>query len=181
VRQHVSRLATDYVLVWDGDLSQYGHPQLVTGMRGNLYVELRATGPASDLHSGIFGGNAPNPLNSLARILAELKGRDGRVTVPGFYEGIQRPDVEEMTDWDLTDGFGEMLRTLMGATVLEGEAGYSAAERAWSRPTLDVNGFTGGFTGEGRKTVIPSRASAKVSMRLVPGQDPMRILDAFTR
>src|SRR5262249_34226103 len=89
------------------------------------------------------------------------------------------PDAAEMADWDRTDAFAETLRGLMGADALEGEAEYSAAERAWARPTLDVNGFVGGFTGEGKKTVIPARGSAKVSMRLVPGQDPMRILDSL--
>jgi acetylornithine deacetylase/succinyl-diaminopimelate desuccinylase-like protein len=179
VREHASELATDYVLVWDGGFSPDGRPELVTGLRGILYVELEAAGPAIDLHSGGFGGNAPNPLNTLARILGELKDRDGRITIPGFYDGVRPPEPEDMADWDRSTAFGETLRGLMGASVLEGESEYSAAERAWARPTLDVNGFVGGFTGEGKKTVIPARGSAKVSMRLVPGQDPMRILDAL--
>ena len=179
VRQHAADLATDYVLVWDGGFSPDGRPELVTGLRGILYVELEATGPAIDLHSGGFGGNAPNPLNTLARILGELKDRHGRITIPGFYDGVRPPETGEMADWDRSAEFGETLRGLMRASVLEGESEYSAAERAWSRPTLDVNGFVGGFTGEGKKTVIPARGSAKVSMRLVPGQDPMRILDAL--
>jgi len=178
VRRHAAELATDYVLVWDGGFSADGRPELVTGLRGILYVELEAAGPAIDLHSGGFGGNAPNPLNTLARILGELKDREGHVTIPGFYDGARPPEAEEMADWDRSPEFGETLRGLMGASTLEGEAAYSAAERAWARPTLDVNGFVGGFTGEGKKTVIPARGSAKVSMRLVPGQDPMRILDA---
>jgi len=179
VREHASELATDYVLVWDGGFSPDGRPQLVTGLRGMLYVELEAAGPAIDLHSGGFGGNAPNPLNTLARILGELKDREGHVTIPGFYDGVRPPEPAEMADWDRSDAFGETMRGLMGAPALEGEPGYSAAERAWARPTLDVNGFIGGFTGEGKKTVIPARGSAKVSMRLVPGQDPARILDAL--
>jgi acetylornithine deacetylase/succinyl-diaminopimelate desuccinylase-like protein len=179
VRDNAARLATDYVLVWDGGFSPDGRPQLVTGLRGILYVELEAVGPAADLHSGGFGGNAPNPLNTLARILGELKGRDGRVTIPGFYDAIRPPDEAEMADWDRSEAFAETIRGLTGAPALEGEAGYSAAERAWARPTLDVNGFAGGFTGEGKKTVIPARGSAKVSMRLVPDQDPGRILDAL--
>jgi acetylornithine deacetylase/succinyl-diaminopimelate desuccinylase-like protein len=179
VRQNAADLATDYVLVWDGGFSADGRPELVTGLRGILYVQLDATGPAVDLHSGGYGGNAPNPLNTLARILGELKDREGRVTIPGFYDGVVTPDPVDMADWDRTDAFAETLRGQMGVTALEGEAEYSAAERAWTRPTLDVNGFIGGFTGDGKKTVIPARGSAKVSMRLVPGQDPMRILDAF--
>jgi acetylornithine deacetylase/succinyl-diaminopimelate desuccinylase-like protein len=179
VRSNAARLSTDYILVWDGGFSPDGRPELVTGLRGILYVELEATGAAIDLHSGGYGGNAPNPLNTLARILGELKGRDGRVTIPGFYDGVRPPEPEDMEDWDRTDAFGQTLRGLMGASALEGEAEYSAAERAWARPTLDVNGFIGGFTGEGKKTVIPARGSAKVSMRLVPDQDWMRILDSL--
>ena len=179
VRANASDLATDYVLVWDGGFSPDGRPELVTGLRGILYVELEASGPAVDLHSGAYGGNAPNPLNTLAWILGELKGRDGRVTIPGFYDGVRMPSLEETADWDFSQAYGETVRKLMGATALEGEAAYSPAERAWARPTLDVNGFIGGFTGEGKKTVIPARGSAKVSMRLVPDQDPMRVLDSL--
>jgi len=179
VRDNAPELATDYVLVWDGGFSADGRPELVTGLRGILYVELEASGPAVDLHSGVYGGNAPNPLNTLARILGELKGRDGRVTIPGFYDGVHPPSAEDMADWDLSQAYGERLRELMGATTLEGEGDYSAAERNWARPTLDVNGFIGGFTGEGEKTVIAARGRAKVSMRLVPEQDPMRILDTL--
>jgi acetylornithine deacetylase/succinyl-diaminopimelate desuccinylase-like protein len=102
------------------------------------------------------------------------------VSIPGFYDGIVPPEPEEMADWDRSEAFGETVRGLIGAAALEGEAEYSAAERAWARPTLDVNGFIGGFTGEGKKTVIAARGSAKVSMRLVPGQEPMRIFDALT-
>jgi acetylornithine deacetylase/succinyl-diaminopimelate desuccinylase-like protein len=180
VRDNAARLATDAILVWDGGFAPDGRPQLVTGLRGILYVELEASGPAVDLHSGGYGGNAPNPLNTLARILGELKGRDGRVTIPGFYDGVREPSEAEMADWDRSPAFDETLRELMGASALEGEAGYSAAERAWARPTLDVNGFVGGFTGEGKKTVIPARGRAKVSMRLVPDQDPARILDSLS-
>ncbi len=179
VRDRAADLATDYVLVWDGGFSADGRPELVTGLRGILYVELEASGAAIDLHSGGYGGNAPNPLNTLARILGELKGRDGRVTIPGFYDAVRPPTREEMADWDLSPAFAETVRELMGATSLEGEAGYSAAERNWARPTLDVNGFIGGFTGAGKKTVIAARGSAKVSMRLVPDQEPLRILDTL--
>lgn len=179
VRDNAGRLGSDYVLVWDGGFAPDGRPQLVTGLRGILYVELEARGPGRDLHSGGYGGVAPNPLNTLARILGELKDRDGRITIPGFYDGVRDPTPEEMADWDRSDGYAETLRRLMDARVLEGEAEYSAVERTWSRPTLDVNGFIGGFTGEGKKTVIAARGSAKVSMRLVPGQDPMRILESL--
>ena len=179
VRENAERLRTDHLLVWDGGFSPDGRPQVVTGLRGILYVELIARGPAVDLHSGGFGGVAPNPLNTLALVLAGLKDRGGRILIPGFYDGIVEPAPEETADWDRGDGFGERLRTLMGARALEGEEDYSPVERLWARPTLDVNGFVGGFTGEGKKTVIPAEGRAKVSMRLVPGQDPMRILEAL--
>jgi acetylornithine deacetylase/succinyl-diaminopimelate desuccinylase-like protein len=177
VRENADSLRTDHLLVWDGGFSPDGRPQLVTGLRGILYVELVARGPAVDLHSGAYGGVAPNPLNTLAMVLAALKDREGRITIPGFYDGVGDPAPEEMADWDRGGAFGDRLQELMGAQALEGEAAYSPVERIWSRPTLDVNGFVGGFTGEGKKTVIPASGRAKVSMRLVPGQDPERILE----
>jgi acetylornithine deacetylase/succinyl-diaminopimelate desuccinylase-like protein len=179
VRENAGRLHTDHVLVWDGGFSPDGRPELVTGLRGILYVELIASGPAIDLHSGGFGGVAPNPLNTLALIIAGLKDREGRITIPGFYDGVHEPAREETADWDRSPAFGETLRELMGARALEGESGYDPVERVWARPTLDVNGFVGGFTGDGKKTVIPATGRAKVSMRLVPGQEPMRILEAL--
>ncbi|MBJ7598250.1 MAG: peptidase M20 [Candidatus Nephthysia bennettiae] len=179
IRENASRLTTDHVLLWDGGFSPDGRPELVTGLRGLLYVELVARGPAIDLHSGAFGGVAPNPLNTLALVIAALKDREGRIDIPGFYDGVGEPAAEEMADWDRSEAFGERLRELMGARALEGEQAYSPVDRIWSRPTLDVNGFVGGFTGEGKKTVIPASGRAKVSMRLVPGQEPMRILEAL--
>jgi acetylornithine deacetylase/succinyl-diaminopimelate desuccinylase-like protein len=179
IRENASRLSTDHVLLWDGGFSPDGRPELVTGLRGMLYVELIARGPAVDLHSGAFGGVAPNPLNTLALVIAALKDREGRITIPGFYDGVEEPPAEEVTDWDRSPAFGEKLRELMGARAIEGESAFSPVDRVWSRPTLDVNGFVGGFTGEGKKTVIPATGRAKVSMRLVPGQDPLRILDTL--
>ncbi|MDQ6771958.1 MAG: M20/M25/M40 family metallo-hydrolase [Candidatus Dormibacteraeota bacterium] len=179
VHQHADRLGGDCILVWDGGFSADDNPELVTGLRGILYVELQAQGAAVDLHSGGFGGVAPNPLNTLARILGELKDREGRVTIPGFYDRVREPSASETADWDRTEAFGETLRGLMGASAIEGERDFSPADRVWARPTLDVNGFAGGFTGEGKKTVIAARGMAKVSMRLVPDQDPMEILEAL--
>lgn len=179
LKDNAGRLASDYTLIWDGGFSTEGRPAIVTGLRGILYVEIHATGAARDLHSGGFGGVAPNPLNSLARVLGELKGRDGRVTIPGFYDGVKAPAPEESADWDRSEGFGETVRALIGARQLEGEQEYAPVERMASRPTLDVNGFIGGFTGDGTKTVIANRAMAKVSMRLVPDQDPARILESL--
>ena len=172
IRANASKLKTDAVLIWDGGLDEDDHPALCTALRGILYVELHAKGPAADLHSGVFGGVAPNPINTLARIVGELKDRSGHVTIPGFYDAVRRPSADELAAWKKKDvRFAETLKRLSGARALEGEEGFLALERTGTRPTLDANGIIGGFTGDGSKTVIPARASAKVSMRLVPDQD----------
>jgi acetylornithine deacetylase/succinyl-diaminopimelate desuccinylase-like protein len=182
IRANSSRLETDAVLIWDSGLDEDGHPTLATALRGLLYVELHASGPAVDLHSGVYGGVAPNPINSLARIIGELKDRHGHVTIPGFYDAVVRPSPEELADWQKKDArYAETVKRLSGARELEGEEGFLALERTGSRPTLDANGIVGGFTGEGKKTVIPARASAKVSMRLVPDQDWKTILAALKK
>ena len=179
LRENAARIPSDYVLIADGEFTAPGLPNLVTGLRGLLYTEIVAEGAAADLHSGIFGGVAPNPLNTLAQVIATLKGRDGRVTIPGFYEDVVPPTEEEIAFWDRVKD-AATLKELMGVRSLEGEEEFSPAERTWSRPTLDVHGVVGGFIGEGSKTVIPARAKAKVSMRLVPRQDPGKIFAALT-
>jgi acetylornithine deacetylase/succinyl-diaminopimelate desuccinylase-like protein len=182
LRANGSKLATDSVLVWDSGFDEYGHPTLATALRGLIYTELHAKGAAVDLHSGVFGGVAPNPINTLARIVGELKDRHGHVTIPGFYDNVRSPSPEELADWKKKDEHyvRELLR-MTGANALEGESGFLALERTGSRPTLDANGIVGGFTGEGKKTVIPARASAKVSMRLVPDQDWKPILASLEK
>ncbi|MGH7902919.1 MAG: dipeptidase [Candidatus Dormibacteraceae bacterium] len=176
LEKNAARLGTDYLFIADGHFTAPGMPSLTTGLRGLLYVEIEVAGPAADLHSGIFGGVAPNPFNSLCHIISGLKGRDGRVSIPGFYDDIRPPAPVEIESWrSLPLGEHDYLE-LTGAPALEGELDYSAVERTSSRPTLDVHGIMGGFTGEGTKTVIPALATAKVSMRLVPDQDPGRIL-----
>ena len=180
IRDNAGRLRTDYVLVWDGGFANDGVPALVSGLRGILYTEIHAHGAGTDLHSGGFGGVAPNPLNSLGRIVGELKDRAGVVTIPGFYDGLQMPSEDEMAEWPLGPEYEQTLKQIMEAEVLEGEAAFAPAIRQMARPTLDVNGMVGGFTGEGSKTVIPASAMAKVSMRLVPGQNPERIFDTFS-
>ena len=175
LRQNAERLATDYLLIADGEFTAPGLPNLLTGLRGLLYTEIIAQGAAADLHSGIFGGIAPNPINTLAHVISTLKGRDGRVTIPGFYDDVVPPSEEEVEAWRRVKDEATIQR-LMSVRALEGEAGFSAVERTWARPTLDVHGIVGGFTGEGSKTVIPARAKAKVSMRLVPAQDPGQVL-----
>ncbi len=177
VRANAARLPTDFVALIDGYFVAPGMPSLITALRGLLYVEIEVAGPAMDLHSGMFGGVAPNPFNSLAWMLAGLKDREGRVQIPGFYERVRAPAPEEIESWArLPYGDEARLLALTGARALEGEADFKPIERIWARPTLDVHGIRGGFTGEGQKTVIPSRALAKVSTRLVPDQDPAEIL-----
>ena len=177
LRDNAKRLETDAVLLWDGGFDEYGRPTLATALRGLLYVEIHATGAPVDLHSGTYGGIAPNPANTLARILGELKGRDGRVTIPGFYDKVRKPSDEELNAWREEDKrYMAAVESISGITTLEGEADFLALERAGSRPTLDVNGMLSGFVGAGQKTVIPSAAFAKVSMRLVPDQDWKAIL-----
>jgi acetylornithine deacetylase/succinyl-diaminopimelate desuccinylase-like protein len=168
--------------VWDSNFDEDGYPTLATALRGLLYVELHATGPAVDLHSGGYGGVAPNPINTLARIVGELKDRSGHITIPGFYDAVQDPTGEELAVWKTKDArYAEIVKRLSGARALEGEEGFLALERTGSRPTLDANGFIGGFVGKGKKTVIPARASAKVSMRLVPNQDWKVILASLEK
>ena len=182
IRDNGSRLKTDAVLIWDSGMDEDGNPTLATALRGILYVQLNATGPAVDLHSGSYGGVAPNPINTLARIIGELKDRDGHITIPGFYDAVRKPSADELADWKKKDaGYIETVKRHSGAKVLEGEAGFLALERTGSRPTLDSNGIVGGFTGKGAKTVIPAHASAKVSMRLVPDQDIEAIYRSFEK
>ncbi len=182
LHQHAKELGTDGVLIFDGGFDELGRPVLATALRGILYVELHAKGAAIDLHSGSYGGNAPNPINTLARIIAALKGPDGRITIPGFYDDVKPATEREMAEWRHEDArFKQEALKLSGAKALEGEADYLGLERKGSRPTLDVNGILGGFVGEGSKTVIPAVAFAKVSMRLVPDQDWEKILTSLER
>ncbi len=181
VRANAGRLATDHLLIADGSFFAPGVPSLVTGLRGLLYVEIEVTGPRVDLHSGVFGGVAPNPFNTLAHVLAGLKDREGVVQIPGFYDDVEPPAEAELADWRALPVSDDELRTALGVRALEGESGYSSLERRWARPTLDVHGVIGGFTGPGQKTVIPARATAKVSMRLVPRQDPEKVLEGLRR
>ena len=182
LRTHGGDLETDAVLIWDGGMDEDGHPTLATALRGLFYTQLRAKGAAVDLHSGTYGGVAPNPINTLARVIGELKDRHGHITIPGFYDAVRAPSPEELAAWKQKDArYVETVKGMIGAKTLEGEDGFLALERAGSRPTLDANGFIGGFTGQGAKTVIPAAASAKVSMRLVPDQDPQAIQAAFEK
>ena len=173
VRQHGEDLKADAALVSDTEMFAPDLPTLCVGLRGMIYTELEARGAATDLHSGMYGGAAPNPFVALAQMIAKLKSEDGRILIPGFYDGIEEPSAAELAAWK-TLPFDEQayLAHEVGSKELTGEAGYSVLERTWSRPTMDVHGMPGGFTGVGAKTVIPSRAVAKISFRLVPGMTP---------
>jgi acetylornithine deacetylase/succinyl-diaminopimelate desuccinylase-like protein len=182
VREHSARLKADVALISDTELFAPDLPTLCVGLRGMVYTELEATGPMTDLHSGIYGGAAPNPMEALARIIAKLKDDKGKVLIPGFYQDVAKPTAAELKAWKSLPFNEEHYRkTEVGSSVLTGEKGYSVLERTWARPTLEVHGMPGGFVGVGAKTVIPARACAKVSMRLVPDQRPDKIFKQYSQ
>jgi acetylornithine deacetylase/succinyl-diaminopimelate desuccinylase-like protein len=169
VREHPEDLKADFALVSDTEMFAPELPTLCVGLRGMIYTEIEVRGAKVDLHSGMYGGAAPNPFVALAHIIAGLKDREGKILIPGFYDDVKAPSAEEMTAWKRLPFDEEHYReTEVGSSALTGETGYSVLERTWARPTLDVHGMPGGFIGAGAKTVIPARATAKVSMRLVP-------------
>ncbi len=173
-------LKADFALVSDTELFAPGLPTLCVGLRGMIYTELEVRGAKTDLHSGMYGGAAPNPFVSIAHILAKLKNEEGHILIPGFYDGIIPPSPEELAAWRSLPFDEEQYRIHeVGSSQLVGEAGYSVLERTWARPTLDVHGIPGGFTGAGAKTVIPAKAVAKVSMRLVPGMTPAKAFELY--
>lgn len=173
VREHGEQLKADAALVSDTEMFAPELPTLCVGLRGMIYTELEARGAAQDLHSGMYGGAAPNPFVALAQIIARLKREDGHIAIPGFYDGIEAPSKAELEAWRSLPFDEEHYRkTEVGSTALTGESMFSVLERTWSRPTMDVHGMPGGFTGAGAKTVIPAKALAKISFRLVPGMKP---------
>ena len=174
------KLGCDAVVISDTSMFAPGQPSLLYGLKGLAYMELRVTGPNRDLHSGTFGGAVANPANALCQVISRLQDPEtGEILVPGFYD-----DVLPLEDWERKE-FGELpfdesaYKGDLGVEQLFGEEGYSTLERTWGRPTLDVNGLFSGYQGEGAKTVLPARAGAKVSMRLVPNQDPEKISRLF--
>jgi len=181
LHERADRLKADVVVVSDTGMFAKGQPSLCYGLRGLTYLQVDLTGPASDLHSGVFGGAVDNPIQALAELLSTLKDRHGRVTVPGFYDAVVPLTEQERAAWAGLPFDGEEYRRELGVPALFGEEGYSVLERTWGRPTLEINGIWGGFTGEGAKTVIPARASAKISCRLVPDQDPHAIAELVER
>jgi acetylornithine deacetylase/succinyl-diaminopimelate desuccinylase-like protein len=175
------KLKADFALVTDTELFAPDLPTLCVGLRGLLYTEIHAQGAKSDLHSGVYGGAAPNPLFALVEIISKLKDADGKILIPGFYDDVQKPTADELKAWErLPFNEEDYRKAEVGSSVLTGEPGYSVLYRTWARPTLEVHGMPGGFVAPGAKTVIPARASAKVSMRLVPKQDPDDILKKYT-
>jgi acetylornithine deacetylase/succinyl-diaminopimelate desuccinylase-like protein len=173
VREHGDKLKADAALVSDTEMFAPELPTLCVGLRGMIYTELETKGAATDLHSGMYGGAAPNPFVALAQIIAKLKDEDGHIAIPGFYDGIEEPTADELKAWKSLPFDEEHYRkTEVGSTELTGEPKYSVLERTWSRPTMDVHGMPGGFIGAGAKTVIPAKATAKISFRLVPGMKP---------
>jgi len=179
MRENAEELTADIALICDTGLFGDETPAIISRLRGNLTEELTITGPDKDLHSGMYGGIAMNPIRALTRILGGLHGDDGSVQVPGFYDGIPEIDAAQKAAWQAL-GFSE--RDFLGEVGLSqpaGERGRTGLEMIWSRPTAEINGIWGGYTGAGFKTVLPCEAHAKVSFRLVEGQDPDRLRDAF--
>ena len=173
VRTQGDRLKADVAIVSDTDMFAPGLPTLCVGMRGMIYTELEVRGAKIDLHSGQFGGAAPNPFVALSQIIAKLKDEDGNILVPGIFDHVQKPTEAELEAWRSLPFDEESYRQAqVGSPALIGEAGYSVLERLWSRPTLEIHGMPGGFIGAGAKTVIPAKVMAKLSMRLVPDMTP---------
>jgi acetylornithine deacetylase/succinyl-diaminopimelate desuccinylase-like protein len=173
VASHTDRIRADAALISDTEMFAPELPTLCVGLRGIVYGELHVQGAEQDLHSGMYGGAAPNPIQAIAEILAALKDRDGHILIPGFYDRVRPPSQKEREAWSrLPFNEQHFLREEMKAPELIGEPEIPILERLWARPTLEVHGIRGGFTGEGAKTVIPARAMAKISMRLVADQRP---------
>ncbi len=173
VREHGDRLKADVALVSDTDMFAPDLPTLCVGLRGMIYTEIEVHGAKSDLHSGQFGGAAPNPFFGLSQIIAKLKDENGTILIPGIYDKVLKPTDAELRAWKALPFDEEAYRIgPVGSVALTGEPEYSVLERLWSRPTLEVHGMPGGFVGVGAKTVIPAKAVAKVSMRLVPDMTP---------
>jgi acetylornithine deacetylase/succinyl-diaminopimelate desuccinylase-like protein len=179
LQAHKERLKADVAVI--SDTSQYGDgiPAITYGLRGIIAAEVRLTGPSKDLHSGIYGGSIANPANAVAKLCGALVGDDGRVQIPGFYDDVAELSAMEKQQFaDLPFSETGFLNEI-GSGALFGEEGFTTLERRWARPTCDINGIFGGYTGEGPKTIVPSKATAKITCRLVPGQNPEKIMDSL--
>jgi acetylornithine deacetylase/succinyl-diaminopimelate desuccinylase-like protein len=174
-------LAADVILISDTTMISQETPSVTSGLRGLSYVQVELTGPDRDLHSGLYGGAVINPCNVLCEMIASLKDEKGRITIPGFYDDVIEISMEERKDMARRPYDQKSFMKAIDVDALGGEEGYTAHERIGIRPTLDVNGIWGGYTGEGAKTILPSKAYAKISMRLVPNQDAVKTADLFCK
>jgi acetylornithine deacetylase/succinyl-diaminopimelate desuccinylase-like protein len=179
VLENREKLSADVILISDTGMISNEIPSITTGLRGMSYMEVEVIGPNRDLHSGLYGGAVANPINILCQMIASLHDEGNRVTIPGFYDNVQELSVEERSAMAEAPFELDAYKTSLDLPDVHGEEGYTTPERASTRPTLDVNGIWGGYTGEGAKTVIPSRAFAKISMRLVPNQASEEIKQKF--
>ena len=179
VRSHKTDLAADVVVISDSGMFARGVPSICYGLRGLVYFQIDLRGSSTDLHSGSFGGALVNPAMALAQMLAQMKDRGGRIKIPGFYDDVVELKEEERQMWATLPYNEKKYKKDFGIPKLFGETGFTTLERTWARPTFEINGLLSGFTGEGAKTVLPAVAMAKVSMRLVPNQDPDKIATLF--
>jgi acetylornithine deacetylase/succinyl-diaminopimelate desuccinylase-like protein len=179
IQSHKELLKANVVVISDSPMFDRGIPSICYGLRGLAYFQIDMRGSKSDLHSGSFGGAVANPAMVLAQVLSQMKDKSGRIKIDGFYDDVVALREEERAEWQKLPFNEKKYRQELGAPKLFGETGYSTLERVWARPTFEVNGLLSGFTGEGAKTVLPAVAMAKVSMRLVPNQDPKKIGDLF--
>jgi acetylornithine deacetylase/succinyl-diaminopimelate desuccinylase-like protein len=180
VKENPAKLKADFALVSDTEMFAPDLPTLNVGLRGLIYTELEATGAKIDLHSGMYGGAAPNPFFALAQVISKLKDDNGKILIPHFYDRVKRPSDDELKAWkNLPFNEEEYRKNEVGSTELTGEPGFSVQERTWARPTLEVHGMPGGFIGAGAKTVIPAKATAKISMRVVPDMKPEEAFEQY--
>ncbi len=181
VKENKERLKADVILISDTSMIANDTPSVTVGLRGLSYMEVEITGPNRDLHSGLYGGGVANPINILTKMIASLTDENNRITIPGFYDKVVEVSQEERAAMAKAPFVEQKFKTSIGIPASVGEVGYSTTERVTIRPTLDVNGIWGGYTDEGAKTVIPSKANAKISMRLVPHQSSDEITKLFTK
>src|SRR5687768_13402893 len=179
IRSHKADLKADVVVISDSAMFARGVPSICYGLRGLVYFQIDLRGSNTDLHSGSFGGAVANPAFVLAQMIAQMKDRGGRIKIPGFYDDVKTLQEEERLAWASLPFNERKYKKDFGIPKLLGESGYTTLERTWARPTFEVNGLLSGFTGEGAKTVLPAVSMAKVSMRLVPNQDPNKIAELF--
>lgn len=181
VKEHKEKLKADLVLISDSSMFARDVPSICYGLRGLSYMQIDLTGPSKDLHSGSFGGTVHNPIQALAEIIAQLHDKNGKVTIPGFYDDVRPLTKKERDAFKKLPWSDRKYAKELGVQELYGEKGFTTLERVWARPTLECNGIVGGFTGEGAKTVLPSKASAKISMRLVPDQKAGKMAKLFEK